>query len=96
MTMTVKLDESLERSLRKRSAENGLSASVLIREALRTYLNQTEPPAPSAFVLGKDLFGRYGGASALASDRKAELIKVWAEKRPQFPKQLPAARRGKG
>jgi hypothetical protein len=100
MTMTVKLDAPLERSLRKRSAEKGLSASVLIREALRTYLAQTEPPVPSAFVLGEDLFGRYGGAPTLASERKAELVKVWAEKRPDAsknsPKRKTLARSGKG
>jgi hypothetical protein len=46
-------------------------------------LNQAEHPAGSAFFLGKDLFGRYGGSPALAINRKAELIKVWVEKRPQ-------------
>jgi plasmid stability protein len=96
MTMTVKLDASLERSLRKKSAEKGLSASALIREALRTYLAQTEPPQPSAFALGEDLFGRYGATPTLASERKTELAKVWAEKRPQSLKPRPAARRGKG
>jgi hypothetical protein len=100
MTMTVKLDALLERSLRKRSAENGLAASVLIREALRAYLAQTEPPAPSAFVLGEDLFGRYGGAPTLSGERKTELAKVWAEKRPAAPRKSPkpksAAPRGKG
>jgi Ribbon-helix-helix protein, copG family len=95
MTMTVKLDAPLERSLRKKSAEKGLSASALIREALRTYLAQPETAAPSAFVLGEDLFGRYGGVPSLASERKKELEKVWNEKRPLSPKARPATRRGK-
>ena len=95
MTMTVKLDAPLERSLRQRSAQNGRSASVLMREALRAYLAQTEPPARSAFALGEDLFGRYSAAKTLASQRKSELAKVWDEKRPQTPKRQAILRSGK-
>lgn len=82
MTLTVRLDTDLEQALRQRCASVGQSASALIREALRAYLNQTEPPPPSAFALGADLFGKYAGAPHLASERKAELQALWAEKRP--------------
>ena len=95
MTMTVKLDAPLERTLRLRSAGSGRPASALMREALRAYLAQTEPPTPSAFALGKDLFGRYSATATLASQRKLELAKLWDEKRPQTPKRPVAARLGK-
>ena len=85
--MTVKLNAPLERTLRQRSAELGRSASDLMREALQAYLNQTEPPAPSAFALGQDLFGKYGASDQLANlatERKAELALIWDQKHPQM------------
>ena len=82
MTMTVKLDAPLERALRKRSADLGKSASVLMREALQMYLTKTEPVPASAFALGEDLFGRHTGPKDLASGRKDALVQVWDQKRP--------------
>ena len=81
MTMTVKLDAPLERALRSRCASVGRSASALMREALQAYLAQTEPPAPSAYALGEDLFGQHTGPKDLAASRKADLQKIWAQKR---------------
>ncbi len=98
MTMTVKLDEPLERALRKRSATSGLPASVLMREALQAYLTKTEPPPPSAFALGQDLFGRHAGPTDLSQQRKAELGRIWDQKRPAAGRstgKASAARRGK-
>ncbi len=90
MTMTVKLDAPLERALRRRSADLGLPASVLMREALQMFLTKTEPAPISAFALGRDLFGRHAGPTDLASARKAELTVVWNQKRP-----ADSTRRGK-
>ena len=95
MTMTVKLDAPLERALRSRCASLGRSASAVMRDALQSYLAQTELPAPSAYELGKDLFGVYGGPVNLARDRKAELAKIWDEKRPLQVNERKVARRGK-
>jgi plasmid stability protein len=83
MTMTVKLDATLEAQLRERSVALGRSASALIRDALHSYLAQTTPPAPSAFELGRGLFGKYSGPSDLASNRKAVLADIWENKRPR-------------
>ena len=85
MTMTVKLDAPLERALRRRSADLGLPASVLMREALQEFLTKTEPAPRSAFALGQDLFGRHAGPTDLACARKAELTVVWGQKRPVAP-----------
>ena len=90
MTMTVKLDAPLERALRRRSANLGLPASVLMREALQVYLTNTEPAPASAFALGQDLFGRHAGPRNLSQQRKAEVARVWDQKRSANP-----ARRGK-
>ena len=85
MTMTVKLDAPLERDLRSRCAAVGRSASALMREALQAYLAQTEPRSPSAYALGQDLFGKHAGSQDLASQRKAELQRIWDQKPPSFP-----------
>lgn len=95
MTMTVKLDAPLERALRSRCASLGRSASAVMRDALQSYLVQTALPAPSAYALGKDLFGLHGGRANLASARKAELTKIWDEKRPLQLIERKVARRGK-
>jgi plasmid stability protein len=95
MTMTVKIDAPLERALRSRCASVGRTASAVIRDALQSYLAQTELPAPSAYELGKDLFGLYGDPVNLASDRKAELAKIGDEKRPLQVNERKVARRGK-
>lgn len=83
MTMTVKLDAPLERSLRQRSAYLGRPASALMRDALQAYLAQTEPAQASSFALGADLFGRYSGPKTLASRRKTGLAQIWDKKRPE-------------
>ena len=93
--MTVKLDAPLERALRNRCASLGRSASAVMRDALQSYLAQTAAPAPSAYVLGKDLFGLHGGPENLASERKTELAKVWDKKRPRQVNERKVVRRGK-
>ena len=95
MTMTVKLDAPLERALRTRCASLGCSASAVIRDALESYLAQTAVPAPSAYALGSDLFGLHAGPENLASDSKAEVARIWDEKRPLQTAQPKAVRRGK-
>ena len=80
MTMTVKLAPRLEQSLRQRSAALGRPASELIREALQAYLDAAAQPRPSAYAVGKDLFGKHLGPVDLAETRKRALGDVWAEK----------------
>lgn len=80
MTMTIKLAPDMEQRLRQRSAALGQPASVLIREALATYLANEVPEEMSAYALGADVFGRHRGAPDLAENRKAHLADVLAEK----------------
>lgn len=95
MTMTVKLDEPLERALRKRCATLGRSASALMREALQAYLAQTAPPALSAFALGEDLFGKHAGPADLSSQSRAALQQIWDQKHPAGPAPVAPSRHGK-
>jgi hypothetical protein len=80
MTMTVKLDPSLEQRLRQRSAALGRPAGEIIREALQVWLASTPAPPRTAYELGADLFGRHRGPTDLAESRKNVIAEVWAEK----------------
>lgn len=80
MTFTIRLDPHLEKALSARSAALKLPKSVLVRDALRAYLNQPV----SAYELGRDLFARHHGPRALAMSRKKYLGEVWDEKRRSF------------
>ncbi|MGH8673977.1 MAG: CopG family transcriptional regulator [Burkholderiales bacterium] len=74
MTLTVKLDPVLERTLAQRSAERGVPKSVVVKEALAEYL--AREPA-SAYEVGKDLFGRSGsGDGKLSVTRKERYAAV--------------------
>lgn len=79
MTATVKLPESLEAALRQRCRQEGRSISEVIRDALSAYL-ASPPELPSAWSLGQEYFGRFGGPSDLASQRKRELADMWGER----------------
>jgi Arc/MetJ-type ribon-helix-helix transcriptional regulator len=81
MTVTVKLDLSLEERLRQRAASTGRSTSEVIRAALQAYLDQPERAVPrSAFELGADLFGRHQGPADLAQGRKRAAAEAWGER----------------
>lgn len=81
MTVTVKLDATLEEQLRQRAAASGATTSDVIRQALIAYLNAPSGTAArSAHALGADLFGRHRGAPDLAERRKALLADAWAAK----------------
>ena len=77
MTLTIKLEPDLEKALGARSAALKQPKSVLVRDALRAYLNQSASP----FELGRDLFARHSGPSDLAVNRKQHLAAVLSEKR---------------
>lgn len=60
MTLTVKLAPELEERLRQHAAATGRTSSALMREALESYLDQTQVSTrKSPYELGLDLFGRH-------------------------------------
>ena len=77
MTLTIKLEPAIEKALGARSAALKQPNSVLMRVALRAYLNQSASP----YELGGDLFARHDGPRELASSRKKHLAGVLDEKR---------------
>lgn len=79
MTATVKLPESLEAALRQRCRQEGRSISEVMRDALSAYL-ASPPELASAWALGQEVFGRHGGPSDLAAQRKHELADIWGER----------------
>jgi plasmid stability protein len=84
MTVTIKLDATLEQQLRQRAASTGRSTSDVVRAALQLYLAQAEAGPPrSAFALGEDLFGLHAGPADLAQQRRADLAAVWGERHRQ-------------
>ena len=82
MTTTVKLPETLEKSLRHRCAQEGRSISDVMRDALTAYLAQPTV-AVSAHALGEGVFGRFSGPADLAETRKSQLLDAWEVKHEQ-------------
>ena len=80
MTMTVKFPLELESGLRRYAQSSGVTASVVIREAVAQYLAQVPAAPRSAHELGADLFGRHHGPADLAARRKDALAALWADK----------------
>ncbi len=80
MTVTIKLEATLEERLRQRAASSGRSTSDVMRAALSAYLAVPEGAPRSAFDLGADLFGRHRGPPDLAEDRRQHANDVWAER----------------
>ena len=76
MTLTIKLEPDLEKALGARSAALKQPKSVLVRAALRAYLNESASP----YELGRDLFACHAGPADLATNRKKVLAEVLREK----------------
>lgn len=67
--ITLRLDPSLEKEVSNTAKNLGLTKSDLVRKSILEYLGKIE--SPSAWELGKDLFGRYSsGRNNLSEDRK--------------------------
>ena len=70
MTISLRLDKELTKKLDSLARARGVSRSEVIRECLEEFLSR-EQQRPSAWELGKELFGRVGsGRRTLARDRK--------------------------
>jgi RHH-type transcriptional regulator, rel operon repressor / antitoxin RelB len=73
MTISVRLDDELEKQLAGFSRQSGVSKSQIIKESLRQYLaTRTQPK--TAYELGEDLFGKHdSGLGDLSTHRKQYL-----------------------
>lgn len=71
--ITLRLDPKLEQAVNNTAKNLGLTKSELIRNSINAYLGNLKQP--SAWEIGKDLFGQYSsGLGNLSSNRK-ELVK---------------------
>jgi RHH-type transcriptional regulator, rel operon repressor / antitoxin RelB len=74
MTITFRLPRKLEADLRARISKDRVRLSDFVRDAIAEKLKHGSARQPSAYDLGKDLFGKYGsGRHDLSSNRKAIL-----------------------
>jgi Arc/MetJ-type ribon-helix-helix transcriptional regulator len=83
MTITVRLDDDLERSLDAACAKAGVTRSDFIRERLREVLDSYRVK-PTAHELGRDLFGRHGsGKGDLAVKHREHLADILRAQHPR-------------
>ncbi|HEY2135455.1 MAG TPA: hypothetical protein VGH49_06180 [Xanthobacteraceae bacterium] len=74
MTITIRLPTELEADLRARLDRRRVGLSDFVRDAIAEKLEREPDRAPSAYDLGKELFGKHGsGRHDLSSNRKAIL-----------------------
>jgi RHH-type transcriptional regulator, rel operon repressor / antitoxin RelB len=58
MTITIRLDDQMDHAVTAAARAIGVSKSEFVRQCLRERLDQ-EASLPSAWELGKELFGKY-------------------------------------
>lgn len=58
MTITIRLDDKMDQAVAAAAKAVGVTKSEFVRQCLRERLEQ-EANLPSAWELGKDLFGKY-------------------------------------
>lgn len=77
MTITIRLPEKLEADLRARLEVQDVGLSDFVRDAIAEKLERERAEKPSAYDIGKHLFGRHGsGRSDLSGNRKAILDEI--------------------
>lgn len=83
MTLTLRLDQELERQLARASAQSGLPKSQIVKQGLREYLAHMATRRKTAYELGKDLFGKGPGSGLgdLSVRRKEYLTEILRVKR---------------
>ncbi|HYX83289.1 MAG TPA: DUF6290 family protein [Gemmatimonadales bacterium] len=74
MTISVRLNDEFEAELRKHLAESDLPLSEFVRQAIAEKLSR-EGGKPTAYELGKDLFGKYRSARDDLSVSHEQLLK---------------------
>ena len=77
MTITIRLPTKLEADLRARLDPRGLGLSDFVREAIAEKLQREPAEKPSAYELGKHLFGKHGsGRHDISGNRKSILNEI--------------------
>jgi hypothetical protein len=77
MPITIRLPHDLEQRLRIRAKAQGVRLSKFVCKAIAEKLERDATGHPTAYDLGKSVFGKYGsGRDDLSSRRKAILTEV--------------------
>lgn len=74
MTISLRLDEKLAKQLAAAAHQEGVSKSEFVRRCLEASLADRQT-RPSAWELGKDLFGRYNSGRSDLSVRSEEIVR---------------------
>jgi RHH-type rel operon transcriptional repressor/antitoxin RelB len=69
MTVSLRLEETLEAELRRRLAQDGTSLSDFIRQAILEKLERESQPT-DPYILGRGLFGRHASGEPDRSQRR--------------------------
>ena len=72
--VSVRLPRGMEQKLERLSAKGKISKSEIIKEALEEYLNKLEQ-AEQPYILGEELFGKYGSGSGVLSRDYKKLVR---------------------
>lgn len=75
MTITVRLTQDIEAKLRLRLEASNVPLSEFVREAIAEKLErEPRPEKPSAYELGKHLFGKYASGRSDASENADRIV----------------------
>ena len=81
MTITIRLPTKLEADLRAKLERQGVALSDFVRDAIAEQLQREPDQFPSAYELGRDLFGKHGsGRKDLSANRKTVLSEILRDK----------------
>ena len=75
MAISLRLTKAKELALTRAAQRAGVSKSEFVRQCLDEKLGKTEDPRPTAFELGKDLFGKYASGRSDLSERAEEIVR---------------------
>ena len=75
MTITVRLPQDIEAKLRARLEVEDLALSDFVRQAIAEKLErEPKPEKPSAYELGKHLFGKYSSSRSDLSENADRIV----------------------
>lgn len=74
MTISLRLEATLDTALRQRLAQDEISLSDFIRQAIREKIERDQQ-STDPYGLGRPLFGRYASGEADRSQRRKQIIR---------------------
>ncbi len=72
--LSIRLPKELEKMVEAQSRKEKITKSEIVREALQEYMDKREK-AEHPYLLGEDLFGKYGSASGSKSVEYKKIVR---------------------